>query len=253
MKARQKGVATLEAVTRQYTGLHLQKDVALRQSFRGQDLTKEQIRYAAMYVAVLSDIHERQLQQLEDLELMKVFETEMACIPATVWLELSSIPVDREGLKTLALKTRQKMEEATFRVLSLLKDSGYRHLDLSGLPAVNLNSSVQLLKALQAIGLDIESTGDRVISGMQHPVGQVIREYRKHKKLLSTFLDKLPKHINPVTGRIHADFNQQSTWPAGSHAAIPISSNCFGTAASGSYSGAITAARSLRQITARSS
>ena len=80
-----------------------------------------------------------------------------------------------------------------------------------GLPVVNLNSSVQLLKALQAIGLDIESTGDRVISGLQHPVGLAIKEYRKQKKLLSTFLEKLPKHINPVTGRIHADFNQHGT------------------------------------------
>jgi DNA polymerase-1 len=148
MKARQKGAATLEAVTRQYTGLQMQKDATLRQSFRDRKLTNEQIRYVAMDVAVLPAIYERQLLQLEELELMEVFETEMACIPATVWLELSGIPVDREGLKTLALEIRQKMEEVQFRVLTILKESGYRHLDLSGLPAVNLNSPVPLLRAL---------------------------------------------------------------------------------------------------------
>jgi hypothetical protein len=47
-------------------------------------------------------------------------------------------------------------------VLTILKGSGHRHLDLSGLPVVNLNSSVQLLK-MQVIGKTIKSTGDRVI------------------------------------------------------------------------------------------
>jgi len=61
------------------------------------------------------------------------------------------------------LVARQKLEETQYRDLTILKGSGHRHLDVSGLPAMNLNSSVQLLKALQAIGQTIESTVDRVI------------------------------------------------------------------------------------------
>jgi hypothetical protein len=61
------------------------------------------------------------------------------------------------------LVTRQKLEETQYRVLTILKESGHRHLDVSDLSAMNLNSSVQLLKALQAIGQTIESTVDRAI------------------------------------------------------------------------------------------
>ena len=55
------------------------------------------------------------------------------------------------------LVTRQKLEETQYRVLTILKGSGHRHLDVSGLSAMNLNSSVQLLKALQAIEQTIHS------------------------------------------------------------------------------------------------
>jgi len=61
------------------------------------------------------------------------------------------------------LVTRQKLEETQYRVLTVLKGSGHRHLDVSGLYVVNLNSPVELLKALQAIGQTIESTVDRAI------------------------------------------------------------------------------------------
>jgi hypothetical protein len=61
------------------------------------------------------------------------------------------------------LVTRQKLEETQYRVLTILKESGQRHLDVSGLSTMNLNSSVQLLKALQAIGQTIESTVDKAI------------------------------------------------------------------------------------------
>lgn len=97
-KARQKGTATLEAVTKQYTGIQLNKSQDVRLSFNGSELTAEQIKYAAMDVAVLPEIHKRQQEQLKALGLEKVFEIEMGCIPATVWLELSGLPLDKDGL-----------------------------------------------------------------------------------------------------------------------------------------------------------
>jgi DNA polymerase-1 len=91
-KARRKGTATLEAVAKQYTGIQLNKSQDVRLSFNGGELTEEQIKYAAMDVAVLPEIHKKQQEQLRALGLEKVFEIEMSCIPATVWLELSGLP-----------------------------------------------------------------------------------------------------------------------------------------------------------------
>jgi len=41
-----------------------------------------------------------------------------------------------------------------------------------------------------------------------HPLIDRILEYRQHAKLLSTYIDALPKMIHPKTGRLHTSFNQ---------------------------------------------
>src|SRR3972149_8164507 len=114
-KARQKGTATLEAVTKQYTGIQLNKSQDFRMSFHCSKLTAEQIKYAAMDVAVLPEIHKKQQEQLKALGLEKVFEIEMACIPATVWLELSGLPLDKDGLNRGKGETKKKKKDAEIK------------------------------------------------------------------------------------------------------------------------------------------
>jgi DNA polymerase-1 len=212
MKARQRGTTRLEAVTKDRLNIELNKDEKLRQSFKGsQELTKEQIKYAMMDVAVLPEIYKQQQQQLKELGLEKVFEIEMSCIPATAWLELSGLPLDIDGLNRVKKETKNKIEEAELKVKTIFKESGYKNLDLSGLPVVSLDSPKQLLEAMQAIGLKVDSTGDEVISAIDHPIGKAIKEYRKQQKLLTGFILKYPGHLHSVTGRIQPDFNQCGT------------------------------------------
>jgi len=42
----------------------------------------------------------------------------------------------------------------------------------------------------------------------QHIVVELLLEYRELSKLVSTYLDAIPKQINPKTGRVHTSFNQ---------------------------------------------
>jgi ribonuclease D len=132
-KARRKGTATLEAVAKQYTGIQLNKSRDVRLSFNGGELTQEQIEYAAMDVAVLPEIYKKQQDQLKKLGLEKVFEIEMGCIPATVWLELSGLLLDIDGLNRVKGETKQKIQDAELKVKTILKESGYKNLDLFGL------------------------------------------------------------------------------------------------------------------------
>jgi len=44
-----------------------------------------------------------------------------------------------------------------------------------------------------------------------HPVVDLILKYRALKKLLSTYIDALPRLVNPATGHIHTTFNQTVT------------------------------------------
>jgi DNA polymerase-1 len=42
----------------------------------------------------------------------------------------------------------------------------------------------------------------------KHPVVDLLLEYREISKLVSTYLDALPRQVNPKTGRVHTSFNQ---------------------------------------------
>ncbi len=57
------------------------------------------------------------------------------------------------------------------------------------------------------------STNEEVLTGLadRHPIIPKILEYRGLKKLLSTYVEALPKLINPRTGKIHTSFNQAIT------------------------------------------
>lgn len=56
-------------------------------------------------------------------------------------------------------------------------------------------------------------TSEEVLQSLEakHPVVRNILNYRGMKKLLSTYIDALPKLINPRTGHIHTSFNQAQT------------------------------------------
>ena len=41
-----------------------------------------------------------------------------------------------------------------------------------------------------------------------HPLPKLLLEHRQYQKLKSTYLDALPKFVNPETGRVHATFHQ---------------------------------------------
>ena len=56
------------------------------------------------------------------------------------------------------------------------------------------------------------STSEEVLKKYpDHPIIQKILEWRSLTKLKSTYVDALPKYINPATGRIHTHFNQGIT------------------------------------------
>ncbi|HKJ34827.1 MAG TPA: DNA polymerase I [Balneolales bacterium] len=54
------------------------------------------------------------------------------------------------------------------------------------------------------------STSERVLSGLagEYEVPKLVLDYRALSKLKSTYVDAMPKLINPKTGRVHTNFNQ---------------------------------------------
>ncbi len=93
--------------------------------------------------------------------------------------------------------------------------------DFAGHP-LNINSTQQLSRTLfetlkleppdrrQKTASGLYSTSAEVLELMrgQHPIVDLILEYRELAKLKSTYVDTLPLQVNPETARVHTSFNQ---------------------------------------------
>lgn len=93
-----------------------------------------------------------------------------------------------------------------------------RAVEIAGQP-FNLNSPKQLAEILfTQLGLPVvkktpggaPSTDEEVLSelALDYPLPKTLLEYRGLAKLKSTYTDKLPRMVNPHTGRVHTSFSQ---------------------------------------------
>lgn len=124
-------------------------------------------------------------------------------------MEEIGVALDCDLLKRLSGECQQKIERMTVQMY-----------ELAGHP-FNVNSPKQLAEILfQELKLPTVkknktgfSTNEEVLQilSLQHELPSLILDYRQTAKLKSTYIDALPKMINPLTGRIHAVFDQAGT------------------------------------------
>ncbi len=147
-----------------------------------------------------------ELKQNGFKELSEKIEFPLISVLGT--MEENGVKLDNEALGLFAVE----LEAALLK----LRDSIY---ELSG-QEFNISSPKQLGKILfekLKISSDAKktktkqySTGEEVLVRLidKHPVVEKVLEFRSLKKLLSTYVDALPKMINPRTGFIHTSYNQ---------------------------------------------
>jgi DNA polymerase-1 len=150
-------------------------------------------------------------QRLESYNSIKVFEQiEMPLIPVLIDMEYTGIAVDVDFFKSYSRELSQRMIEIQKEVYDLV---GYDF---------NLNSTQQLSKVLfETLKLTPPDSSNKTKSGHystaagvleemkdQHVVVKLLLEYREISKLVSTYLDALPRQVNPRTGRVHTSFSQ---------------------------------------------
>ncbi|MEJ2895626.1 DNA polymerase I [Bordetella avium] len=140
-------------------------------------------------------------------ELERIYKLELEVSRVLVAIERNGVKVDAEELG------RQSHELG--REMLALEQRAY---ELAGQP-FNLNSPKQLGEILFGrMGLPVvrktaggaPSTDEEVLSKLaqDYPLPQVLLEYRGLSKLKSTYTDKLPRMINPATGRVHTHYSQ---------------------------------------------
>ena len=143
------------------------------------------------------------------LELYEHIEKPFAEV--LVQMEHVGVKIDADFLKAQSGAMGATLESIETRVR-----------EVAGNPDLNLNSRDQLadllydklqLQAGKKTSTGKRSTAVATLEPLReaHPVVALILEYRELSKLKSTYLDPLPKLVNPATNRIHTTFNQTVT------------------------------------------
>ena len=168
--------------------------------------------YAAEDADVTLQLHLKMWPELEKASgPRKVFEEiEMPLLTVISRIERNGVLIDQAILA-------KHSQELTTRLAELEKKAH----ELAGEP-FNLSSTKQLqtilfekqgIKPTKKTPGGAPSTSEEVLAelALDYPLPKVILEHRGLSKLKSTYTDKLPQMINPLTGRVHTSYHQAVT------------------------------------------
>ena len=167
--------------------------------------------YAAADAEITIRLRPILVKRMVEANVTRVFEEiEMPLVPVLAKIEQAGVELDVAFLQSMSGELSQRMIEIEKKVIQAV---GY---------SFNLNSTQQLSKVLfETLRLEPPDRRKKTASGHfstsadvleelrgEHPVVDMILEYRELSKLKSTYTDSLPLEINPRTGRVHTSYNQ---------------------------------------------
>ncbi len=168
--------------------------------------------YAAEDADITLRLHNALYPKVEaDEKLKHVFETiEMPLVPVLSRMERTGVYVDSMLLGAQSTEIAARLDELEKKAFEIADQE------------FNLSSPKQLQAILfEKMGLPVlkktpsgtPSTNEEVLQelALDYPLPKLILEYRGLAKLKSTYTDKLPKMVNPATGRVHTSYHQAVT------------------------------------------
>ena len=150
------------------------------------------------------------------------FNIEMPCVSVVCDMEDAGITLDVDYANKLYADYSERLkekEQAFYAICDTFKEKLDAYRRKKGVNnklsnPVNIASPTQLaivlydVLNLTAPDVVMRGTGVEVLAKLDHPIAKAILEYREVQKLLSTYIEKLPKCVNPKDGRVHCSFNQ---------------------------------------------
>ncbi|TMX65625.1 DNA polymerase I [Vibrio rotiferianus] len=168
--------------------------------------------YAAEDADVTLRLHNRLSANIDQDEKLKTVyeEIEMPLVPVLSRIERTGVLIDDMKLGAQSVEIAARLEELEQKAYEIAEQE------------FNMNSPKQLQAILfEKMGLPVikktpsgtPSTNEEVLQelALDYPLPKLILEYRGLAKLKSTYTDKLPKMINPSTGRVHTSYHQAVT------------------------------------------
>lgn len=139
------------------------------------------------------------------------YEIEMPLMPVLAEMEMQGVRIDTESLRETSKELTARMEDIEQRIYRLAGEQ----FNIASPKQVGdvLFSKMKIVEKPKKTKTGQFVTSEEVLQTLKgkHEIVADILEHRGLKKLLGTYVDALPKLINPRTGRIHTSFNQTVT------------------------------------------
>ena len=168
------------------------------------------------YAAEDADITLRLKNKLEP-ELKKAecedlfYNIEMPLMPVLAEMEMNGVCLDTSSLAETSKQFTNRMNEIEARIYELAGEQ----FNIASPKQVGeiLFDKLKIVEKAKKTKTGQYVTSEEVLQQLRnkHEIVADILEHRGLKKLIGTYIDALPKLINPKTGHIHTSFNQTIT------------------------------------------
>ena len=178
-----------------------------------RDLTPEQIyEYAAEDADITLQLKNKLEPELKKYGAEDLFyNIEMPLMPVLAEMEMNGVKIDTDSLKETSGVLTSRMKEIESRIYELAG----MEFNIASPKQVGevLFDKLKIVEKAKKTKTGQYVTNEEVLQSLKHKHEIVadILEHRGLKKLLGTYVDALPKLINPRTGHIHTSFNQTVT------------------------------------------
>jgi DNA polymerase I len=152
-------------------------------------------------------VAEAQRPRLLELGLERLFrEIELPLVHVLARMEAAGVKMDPYRLGEITARLRDRVDELHDEIVRLAGED----FTLASPQQLAEILFVRLGLAPGKKGKTGYSTDARVLRGLRdkHPIIPAVEEWRELTKLLNTYLEPLPEHIDACTGRVHSTFKQ---------------------------------------------
>ncbi len=173
---------------------------------------KDVYEYAAEDADITLQLKNKLEPELKKYGAEKLFyEIEMPLMPVLAEMEMNGVCLDTDSLAETSKQLTSRMNEIEQRIYELAGQP----FNIASPKQVGeiLFDKLKIVEKAKKTKTGQYVTSEEVLQQLKnkHEIVADILEHRGLKKLIGTYIDALPKLINPHTGHIHTSFNQTIT------------------------------------------
>jgi DNA polymerase-1 len=178
-----------------------------------RDLSPTQVyEYAAEDADVTLRLKNKLEAELKKYDCEQLFqEIEMPLMPVLAEMEMNGVCLDTDSLEETSNILTKRMNDLEGHIYELAGET----FNIASPKQVGeiLFDKLKIVEKAKKTKTGQYVTNEEVLQQLRnkHEIVSEILEYRGLKKLIGTYIDALPKLINPRTGHIHTSFNQTIT------------------------------------------